>query len=282
MKNKIALKNVKNFSISQIAESGQTFRWDKNDDDSYTIVALGKVINISQNNEDITIEGINEFEYEKTFKNYFDMNRDYSRIIADLKGKDKYLDEALIYGSGIRILNQDVWETIISFIISGNNNIPRIKKSINKISEKYGNFIKEIDGKNIFSFPTPKELSVATVAELRECGVGYRDKYIYETTKMIVNNEINLELTKDMEIDIARNELKKLLGVGNKVADCILLFSLNVSNAFPVDTWVKKILSDYYGVNEKNNKKINEFANNYFGKSCGIAQQYLFYYVRKK
>jgi len=282
MKNRVVIKKPKNFIISQIADSGQTFRWDENFDGSYTIIAFNKAIRIFNDNEDIVIEGINELEFENTFKNYLDLNRDYQLVIDELKNKDKNLDEALVYGSGIRILNQDTWEMIISFIISGNNNIPRIKNSINVLSERYGKFIKEIDGKRLYSFPTPEELSVATIENLRECGLGYRDKYIYNTTKMIINKDIDLSDIKNMDIDEARIELVKLMGVGNKVADCIMLFSLNKSNSFPVDTWVKKILKDYYNFDEKNNKKINEFANDYFGKYAGIAQQYLFNYIRNK
>lgn len=282
MQNEVILKNVNNFSISQIAESGQTFRWDRNDDGSYLIIAFNKVIVISQNDNDLIIKGITREEYNKIFKHYFALDIDYLNVINKLKGKDKFLNEAIIYGSGIRILNQDIWEMIISFIISGNNNIPRIKSSINKISEKYGNLIKEINGKKIYSFPTPKQLSFASIDDLRECGVGYRDKYIFKTTQMIVNNEINLESIKDLNIDDLRNELMKLLGVGNKVADCIMLFSCNKLNAFPVDTWVKKILKEYYEIDYKSNKKINEFANNYFGEFAGIAQQYLFNYMRNK
>jgi N-glycosylase/DNA lyase len=282
MQNEVILKNVNNFSISQIAESGQTFRWDRNDDGSYLIVAFNKAIVISQNDNNLIIKRITKKEYETTFKHYFALDINYLDIIDSLKGKDKSLDEAIIYGSGIRILNQDIWEMIISFIISGNNNIPRIKSSINKISEKYGDLIGEINGKKIYSFPTPKQLSIASIDELRECGVGYRDKYIFKTTQMIVNNEVDLKNIKDMEIDNLRNELMKLLGVGNKVADCIMLFSCNKLNAFPVDTWVKKILKQYYEIDYKSNKKINEFANNYFGEFAGIAQQYLFNYMRNK
>ena len=282
MQNEVILKNVNNFSISQIAESGQTFRWDRNDDGSYLIVAFNKAIVISQNNNELIIKGITKEEYEKTFKHYLGLDNNYLNIINSLEGKDKSLDEAIIYGSGIRILNQDIWEMIISFIISGNNNIPRIKSSINKISERYGNLIKQINGEKIYGFPTPKQLSLASIDDLRECGVGYRDKYIFKPTQMIVNNEVNLESIKDLNIDDLRNELMKLLGVGNKVADCIMLFSCNKLNAFPVDTWVKKILKEYYEIEYKSNKKINEFANDYFGEFAGIAQQYLFNYMRNK
>lgn len=280
MRKHIVLKGLKEFSINQIAHSGQAFRWNEDENGNCTGVAYGKVISISQESDETIISGINQNEYETIWENYFDLKRDYSKVIKALNGKDENLDKAIIYGNGIRILNQDLWEMIISFIISGNNNIPRIKKSIEAISEKYGDFIEEFNGKRYFSFPTPEQLSLATVSDLRECGVGYRDSYIFKTTKAIVEKQVDLDLIKEMNITEARKELKKLTGVGDKVADCILLFSCSKTNAFPVDTWVKKILEEYYGFEKSKLKEVLEFANEYFGEYCGIAQQYLFYYIR--
>lgn len=282
MTDSFTIENVSDFSIHQIAESGQTFRWNSDGNGGYTGVAFGKVINIKQSGNSITINGANEAEYQSIWKHYFDMDSNYGRLKDSLRGKDEHLDNAIEFGNGIRILNQDVWEMTISFIISGNNNIPRIKKSIDLICERYGNFIKDIEGKKYYSFPTPKQLSGATVEDLRACGVGYRDSYIFRTTRAVLEKEVDLELVKTMHIDDAREELKKLTGIGDKVADCILLFSCNKKNAFPVDTWVKKILSTYYNFEKTSNKEINRFANEYFGEYCGIAQQYLFYYIRSK
>jgi len=280
MREKIIIEDITEFSISQIAESGQAFRWDEDGEGIYTGVAYGKVISVSNDSDQLTIIGSNQNDYEEVWEIYFDLNRDYKAVIDSLMGKDNNLDSAIAYGNGIRILNQDLWEMIISFIISGNNNIPRIKKSIEVISERYGEFITEINGKRYFSFPSPKQLSVATVEELRECGVGYRDSYIFKTTKAIIENKVELASIKTMNLDDARKELKKLTGVGDKVADCILLFAGGKTNAFPVDTWVKKILTDYYGFEKSKLTEVNKFANEYFGEYCGIAQQYLFYYIR--
>lgn len=279
MEDKIIIKNIADFSIEQIALSGQAFRWNKASNGGYTGVVFGKVINVFQDGNSITIKGNNINEIEAVLKKYFDLDRDYGAIIKSLRSKDSHLDNAIDYGAGIRILNQDLWEMIISFIISGNNNIPRIKKSIEAISEKYGKFIEEVDGIKYYAFPSPEELSKASVEGLRECGVGYRDSYIFKTSKLVVDKEVDLELIKSMDLADARSELKKLIGVGDKVADCILLFSCGQTGAFPVDTWVKKILKSYYDLDKPSLKVVYEFANNYFGEHCGIAQQYLFYYI---
>jgi len=280
MRSEFVIEGVTKFSIEQIAESGQAFRWEKDQNGGYTGVAFGKVITVIQEGDKVIIKGANKEDHQKIWKNYFDMDRDYGQLINSLKGKDIHLDSAILFGEGIRILNQELWEMIISFIISGNNNIPRIKKSIDVICEKYGDFIDEIDGKKYYSFPFPNQLSLATVEDLRKCGVGYRDAYIHKTTKAILEKQVDLDLIQNMDLEDARTELKKLTGVGDKVADCILLFSCKKTTAFPVDTWVKKILTTYYGLEKTSVKEVNKFARAYFGEDCGIAQQYLFYYIR--
>lgn len=280
MTNQVIVDRVEAFSIEQIADSGQAFRWEKNKENDYTGIVNGHVIQMIQEGQKLTINGITQKEYDETWSHYFDLNRDYVSIVADLKGKDEHLDSAIAFGSGIRILNQDIWEMIITFIISGNNNIPRIKKAINDISARYGRLICEENGKKYYSFPSPQELSHASVEDLRACGVGYRDKYIAKTTEMIVSGEVVLETLPAMSLTESKIELKKLMGIGDKVADCILLFSCGKTNAFPVDTWVKKILKTYYGFEKTSVKDVNKFANDYFGEYCGIAQQYLFYYIR--
>ena len=192
------------------------------------------------------------------------------------------------YGSGIRILRQDPWEALISFIISANNNIPRIKGIIEKISKKYG---KEIEWNNTkyYTFPTPEELSNASVRDLRLLGLGFRDSRVYETTQIINNKEVDLkELEQIQDIKVLREELLKFPGVGPKVADCIMLFSMKKHEVFPIDVWVKRVMTELYlnevtEVNSKNisNKKILELAESKFGKLAGIAQQYLFYWRRE-
>lgn len=281
MKSEIIVKNIENFSLKQIAESGQSFRWQEQEDGSFIVTAMGETVRLIEKDNALIIKGITEESFKNKWHHYFDLNRDYKKVIRDLRGKDQYLDAAIDYGSGIRILNQDLWEIIVTFIISSNNNIPRIKNSIEMLSKKYGSYIKTINGEDYYSFPNAKTLSRAKIEDLRACGLGYRDKYILKTSQMVVDGIVDLNAIKAMSLRNAKKELKKLMGVGNKVADCILLFACEEPAAFPVDTWVKKVLADYYDFHEKKQEKINTFVHAHFGEFAGIAQQYLFYYIRK-
>ena len=203
----------------------------------------------------------------------------YSKIKKVISKDDVNLQKAIKHGEGIRILNQDPWEMLISFIISAANNIPRISKTIENISKTYG---KEIifRGEKYYLFPTPEELSKASIEDLRTLNLGFRDKYVYGATQMVCNGEIDLDAIVKMDYIDAKKELKKIAGVGDKVADCILLFSMKKYEAFPVDTWIKKVMSELYN-ESKDIKKISLFAEEKFGKNAGIAQQYLFYYMRE-
>ena len=199
---------------------------------------------------------------------------------------DENMQMSIQYGKGIRILNQDLWETIISFIISANNNIPRIKGIIERISEKYG---KEIIWKNkkYYTFPTAEELKNVSVEDYRKLGLGFRDIRLYKTTQMILNKEVDLEkMHKNPNTYEVRDQLLKLSGVGPKVADCILLFSnLKRLEVFPIDVWVRRVMNDLYIKNEDETKvskrQIENIAQEKFGKLAGLAQQYLFYWRRE-
>lgn len=190
------------------------------------------------------------------------------------------------YGEGIRLLNQDLWETIISFIISANNNIPRIKGIIDRISKTYGEKI-VWEGKEYYTFPTPKQLSKATIEDLRKLGLGFRDVRVYETTKIINAKKVDLEkLHKEENTQHVREILLTLPGVGPKVADCILLFStLKRLEVFPIDVWVRRVINELYIKNENeekvNKKEIEQLAKQKYGNLAGIAQQYLFYWKRE-
>ena len=189
-------------------------------------------------------------------------------------------------GNGIRILNQDLWECIISFIISANNNIPRIKKIIERLSKNYGEKI-EWNSNNYYTFPSPEKLAKASVQDLREMGLGFRDVRVFNTTNMILNKIVDLEKIKNMDnSNKMRDELLKLDGVGPKVADCILLFSLKRYDVFPIDVWVRRVMNELYIHNENeekvNKKEIQILAKEKFGEIEGLAQQYLFYWKRSK
>ena len=216
---------------------------------------------------------------------YFDLNRNYEEIKSKLSQIDEFLENSIKYGSGIRILNQDLWETIISFIISANNNIPRIKGIINRISQKYGMQI-DWKGKSYYTFPTVENLAKATVQDLRALGLGFRDVRVFETTHKILNKEADLEkMHNEPDTKKVRDILLTLSGVGPKVADCILLFStLKRFDVFPIDVWVRRVMNELYIKNSDetkvNKKEIERLASEKFGNLEGIAQQYLFYWKR--
>lgn len=282
---KYIIKNCKSFELKDIFECGQCFRWNKQEDGSYTGVFKRNVLNVKSKNNQIIISGICQEDIEKVCMDYFDLNRNYEEIKSKLSKVDNYMQESIKYGAGIRILNQDLWEMIISFIISANNNIPRIKKIIEKMSKEYGTEI-EFRNQTYYTFPTTEQLSRANIQDLRKLGLGFRDKYIYETTKIIKEGKIDLVELQEKDTTSARKELLTLAGVGPKVADCILLFStLKRFDVFPIDVWVRRVMNNLYihnEVEEKVSKKeIKKLAKEKFGDLEGIAQQYLFYWKRE-
>ena len=280
------LENYNSFNLRDIFECGQCFRWNIEEDGSYTGVFGRNVLNVKKQNNAILFKGICEGDIISTIIDYFDLERDYELIKSKLERVDNNMKESIKYGTGIRILNQDLWETIISFIISANNNIPRIKGIIERLSENYGDKI-VYNGKEYFTFPTPKQLKNVSVEEFRKLGLGFRDIRLYETTKMVLNKEVDIEnLHNIKDTNIVRDELLKLSGVGPKVADCILLFStLKRFDVFPIDVWVRRVMNDLYIHKEKeqdvSKKEILQIANEKFGDLEGIAQQYLFYWRRE-
>ena len=280
------LENYNSFNLRDIFECGQCFRWNIEEDGSYTGVFGRNVLNVKKQNNAILFKGICEGDIIPTIIDYFDLERDYELIKSKLERVDNNMKESIKYGTGIRILNQDLWETIISFIISANNNIPRIKRIIERLSENYGDKI-VYNGKEYFTFPTPKQLKNVSVEEFRKLGLGFRDIRLYETTKMVLNKEVDIEnLHNIKDTNIVRDELLKLSGVGPKVADCILLFStLKRFDVFPIDVWVRRVMNDLYIHKEKeqdvSKKEILQIANEKFADLEGIAQQYLFYWRRE-
>ena len=280
------LENYNSFNLRDIFECGQCFRWNIEEDGSYTGVFGRNLLNVKKQNNAILFKGICEGDIIPTIIDYFDLERDYELIKSKLERVDNNMKESIKYGTGIRILNQDLWETIISFIISANNNIPRIKGIIERLSEKYGDKI-VYNGKEYFTFPTPKQLENVSVEEFRKLGLGFRDIRLYETTKLVLNKEVDIEnLHNIKDTNIVRDELLKLSGVGPKVADCILLFStLKRFDVFPIDVWVRRVMNDLYIHKEKeqdvSKKEILQIANEKFGDLEGIAQQYLFYLRRE-
>ena len=282
---KYILENATSFEPKHIFECGQCFRWDEEQDGNYTGIVKNNVINVKKVDNSIAFESLGADNLEELVIDYFDLNRDYEKIKDELSKIDEYLANSIKYGSGIRILNQDLWETIISFIISANNNIPRIKGIINRISQKYGTEI-EWKGKKYYTFPTVENLAKATVEDLRSLGLGFRDIRVYETTHRILSKEVDLKaLHNEQDTEKVRNILLTLSGVGPKVADCILLFStLKRFDVFPIDVWVRRVINELYIKKEDeikvNKKEIEKLAKEKYGNLEGIAQQYLFFWKR--
>ena len=280
------IENIKSFELADIFDCGQCFRWNKQEDGSYTGIFRKNVINVQKQKNTIIFKGICDGEIKEIVEDYFDLKRNYEEIKNKLSQIDENVKTSIEYGQGIRILNQDLWEMIISYIISANNNIPRIKGIIDRMSKKYGICI-VFRGQEYYTFPTPEALATASMEDLRALGLGFRDKYIFETTRKIVNSEADLEkLKQEKSTKNIRNELLTLSGVGPKVADCILLFStLKRFDVFPIDVWVRRVMNDLYIHNpveaKVNKKEIEQLAKEKFGDLEGIAQQYLFYWKRE-
>ena len=284
MEQKYILKNCMSFEPEHIFECGQCFRWNKEQDGSYTGLFKQNVINVKKENNDIIFTGICNGDIKEECIDYFDLNTDYENIKNKLSKIDNNLKQSIQNGEGIRILNQDLWETLISFIISANNNIPRIKGIIERLSLNYGNRIIWKD-REYFTFPTPENLSKASIEDLRKLGLGFRDIRVYETTRSINENKYKLqELENEQNIEKLREELLKFPGVGPKVADCIMLFSLKKLEVFPIDVWVRRVMNELYIKKEDetkvNKKEIEKLAKDKYGNLAGLAQQYLFYWRR--
>lgn len=277
----VLLKNIRNFKLCDVFDCGQCFRFNPIEDGSYIGTAFGKTIRISQSDDTVILHSVSQADFDGIWRNFLDLDRDYSAIRATLTSTDDpIIADAARYGDGIRILNQELWETIISFIISASNNIPRIKKIIESLCENFGN-AHVYEGKTYYSFPTPDVIASLDEDDLSVIKAGFRTKYILACAKAVCDGSFDLELIRRLPTPDAKQMLMSLNGVGNKVSDCILLFSLGRFDSFPIDVWIKRIMEHcYFGGEEQSAKTISDFADERFGALGGIAQQYLFYYAR--
>ena len=264
------INDAADFDLVQTLDCGQSFRWRKNDG-GFEGVALSRKARAEQDGANIVVYGANRGE---GWEEYFDLGRDYGAIKKQY-GKDKFLKEGMGFAQGIRVLRQPLFETLISFIISANNNVKRIMGIVERMSEMYGQRI----GEFTYDFPTSAALANADEEGLKKCGAGYRAPYIIKTARMIETG-FPLEQLKDMPYEQARKKLTELFGVGMKVADCVCLYSLGFAQAFPYDVWMNKVLCGVYGYKGKNDKDLRAFVDARFGQNAGIAQQYLFHYAR--
>ena len=283
-KNAIIIRKVKDFNPVHTFECGQCFRWKREKDGSYTGVVRGRAVNVEFHGDKeeagaLVIKNGSIDDFINIWYDYFDLGRDYGAIKQSLM-KDNIMREAVKFGYGIRLLKQDIWETLISFILSANNRIPMIMRAVEKLSEAYGEEIK-LDGVSYYSFPSVDKLAASNCEELDVCKGGFRCKYILSTSQMIRDGDVRLERLETMSRDKARNELMRLPGVGPKVADCVLLYSGTKYDVFPTDVWVKRVMEELYFKREASFKEIWNFANENFGDMAGFAQQYLFYYARE-
>lgn len=256
------------FDLEKIFECGQCFRWNREDDGSYTGVAFGAAANIIKENGEIYISGTAE-DYERIWRGYFDMDLNYSDIRRSLE-VDEYMKKACDYGAGIRILRQDKWEALCSFIISQCNNIPRIKRIVETFCTNFGDEI-SLGGRTFYTFPTAEKTASLTAEDLAPLRSGYRAPYIISAAKAVASGELDLDKLSDADLKEAVTALRGLNGVGEKVANCAILFSLHKLDAFPVDVWMKKAIKEHYP---------DGFDPSVFGDFAGIGQQYMFYYQR--
>lgn len=275
------IRNATDFSLKYTLESGQSFRWTQIDDAYYGVVE-GHLLKIRQVGTTLCVESSateNETTFVPFLQHYLDIGRDVPKILAKVDN-DAYMHRAIEKLWGMRILNQELWETVASFILSQNNNVPRIRGIIQRLSERFGEQL-TLTGYVDYSFPSPDALATATMDELLACGTGYRASYLRDAAKAVVSGELTLTSVKQMPYLEAKRELMRRNGIGEKVADCICLFSLGHLAALPIDVWIKRIFETLYLRRRATNHEIREFAHTYFGEGVGYAQQYLFHYVHE-
>lgn len=280
-KGNIIINNLKHFDPVHTFECGQCFRWQQNDDGRWFGVVKGLAVDLEWTGEYLIFHNTKEEEFLNVWYSYFDLERDYGEIKGRLSKNDPVMREAINFGSGIRLLKQDFEETLISFLISQNNGIPRIRKIVESLALAFGEPIL-CSRPDTYSFPTCERISGLSVEDLKVIRAGYRDKYIHKASQQICKGEVDIDIIAKGSLDQSRNEMQKFFGVGQKVADCTLLFSGTRYDIFPVDRWVKRVMAELYLGYEATNEEINTFAMERFGELAGFAQQYLFYYAREK
>lgn len=273
----IKIRITKPFKLDDTITCGQIFRFFKQDDNSYDIILKDRVINVYMDEEYLCVSSNNENDLEKVVRLYFDLDNDYALMNNYLRKSDKKIIPAVDFSSGLMMIKQDPFETIMEYIISANNGVPQIANALNNIAKNYGKKI-VFNDKEYFLFPQYKDLKDVSVEEFRNCKVGFRDKYLKLMIDKLNNNEINLDEFYDLDTKEALDKLMENVGIGPKVASCILLFAYQKYDVFPIDTWVKKVMKNDYGI--EGEKNIRDFATKTYGKYSGIAIQYLFNYGR--
>ena len=277
--NNVYVKDIRDFDLGQTMECGQCFHFNKLGEDEYGLVASGRFLHAKQEGSDLCLFDTTTDEAESFWIKYFDLERDYSQIKSMLLKEDEKLSEAIETMWGVRILNQEFFETLISFIISQNKQIPHIKQIVSTISRLYGDYLAKAGSFEFYSFPTPEQMKNVTVEDLKECKTGFRAPYIKDAIDHVLAGQMNEADLRAMPVVECNQQLMGIKGVGVKVANCVSLFGLGHREAFPVDVWIKRIVETLYfdGIDTPA-ERIGEFGISRFGEFGGYAQQYLFYY----
>lgn len=293
----ITFENLSDFDLGQTLECGQCFHFEKIDEDEYAFVAYDNLYVGKQEEDKLIVQTFRPGDVSQLV-NYLDLNRDYAKIKKELLKRDNKLKAAIHEKGEVRILNQEFSETLMSFIISQNKQIPHIKKIVADISKKYGAYLGSANGSDFYSFPDIKTLSKIEINDYKELKTGFRAPYLYDASvklnsyvdelnivnkeRVEIDNIIKRDIFGQLNVNEAREKLKEIKGVGDKVANCVNLFSLSYRNAFPIDVWIKRIMEDIYFKNEVSKEEIQEYAEKLYGELGGYAQQYLFFYGRDK
>lgn len=280
-KNNTIIEEINDFDLAQTLECGQCFRFYKQDDEDYVVVAYHSLLHIRQKENKLFFMNTPEEEVRKIWIPYFDLERDYGEIKRFLLRQDKVLEPAIYEKKGVRILNQQFHEMLISFIISQNKQIPHIKQIVRAISEKYGDYLGEVNGESYYSFPDIQILGKITEQDFREMKTGFRAPYLVDAVNKLSSGEISENNLKNMSEEETQKKLMEIKGVGEKVANCVMLFSLGWRQAFPIDVWMKRIMETlYYNGQDISKETIADFAKERYGAYGGYAQQYLFCFGR--
>lgn len=277
--NDYVINTPEDFNLKETLECGQCFHFNSIDENEYVLTAYDNMLHIRQDEKQLIFYNTDEEQYQKLWKRYFDLERDYGSIKRELLKKDDKLEEAITAMSGVRILNQEFFETLISFIISQNKQIPHIKKIVADISESYGTYKGEVKGIPMYAFPKVSQLRRAGLEDLKELKTGFRAPYIYDAVSRVYEGSISYDELVKLDSAAGIEKMCEIKGVGNKVASCVSLFALGKRDSFPIDVWIKRIMEYLYFDGEEVSKdNIARLAKERFGELGGYAQQYLFYY----
>ena len=270
---------VSNFNLESTITCGQIFRFNVEEDNSFTVVLSDRVVNLKMDGDFLVVDSNKLDDLDVVIKKYLDLDFDYDSINKEIISVDESKKNVVLYCNGLKMINEPKFEVCISYILSANNGVPQIRNSLNHISKKFGTKV-EFRGKDYYLFPDISELKFATIDDFRECKAGFRDKYIYEFIQKIISGEFSLDLIDNMSSEDALSYLMTNKGIGEKVASCILLFGYHRFDVYPIDTWVKKYMKENYDIDKV--PQIRKFMSEKYKNNCGLFIQYIFDYSRNR